>query len=176
MGGLRIGEATALRVGDLDLKAGTIRVHRNAPEVKGQKLLDQPTKTERSVRTVDIPHSLSAMLAEHLNRFGNRFDDSALVFTTERGQPVLQSSFRKNVLTKAAIRAGVVSVPRVHDLRHTAASFMGRAGYTLLEAAEQLGHSATAMTAHYSHVFPDARQEKVKRLDSLLTEISAPQP
>jgi hypothetical protein len=45
---------------------------------------------------------------------------------------------------------------------------MGRAGYTLLEAAEQLGHSATSMTAHYSHVFPDARQEKVARLDVLL--------
>jgi integrase len=166
--GLRIGEATALRVGSLDLKAGTIRVTVNAPEVNGHKLLDQPTKTERSVRTVDIPASLSAMLAEHLNQFGNRFDSSALVFTTDRGQPVLQSSFRKNVLTKAALRAGIDPVPRVHDLRHTAASFMGRAGYTLLEAAEQLGHSATAMTAHYSHVFPDSRQEKVARLDTLL--------
>lgn len=36
------------------------------------------------------------------------------------------------------------------------------------EAAEQLGHSATSMTASYSHVFPDSRQEKVARLDALL--------
>jgi integrase len=168
VGGLRIGEATALRVGDLDLKAGTIHVHRNAPEVGGHKLLDQPTKTARGVRTVDIPAALSVMLADHLNHYGNRFDAGSLVFTGERGNAVLQSSFRKNVFGRAVARAGIEPAPRVHDLRHTAASFMGRAGYTLLEAAEQLGHSATSMTAHYSHVFPDARQEKVARLDVLL--------
>ena len=44
---------------------------------------------------------------------------------------------------------------------------MGRAGYTLLEAAEQLGHSATS-TERYSHLFPDSRQEKVARLDALI--------
>lgn len=97
VGGRRIGEATALRVGSLDLKAGTIRVTANAPEVNGQKLLDQPTKTARGVRTVDIPARLAAMLAEHLNHHGNRFDASSLVFTNERGDPVLQSNFRKNV-------------------------------------------------------------------------------
>lgn len=40
--------------------------------------------------------------------------------------------------------------------------------YTLLEAAEQLGHSATEMTERYSHVFEDTRQEKVARLNALL--------
>jgi integrase len=167
--GLRVGEATALRVGDLDLKAGTIRVHRNAPEVDGRKLMDQPTKTARSTRTVDIPTSLAAMLGEHLNHFGNRFDPGAVVFTNPQGEPISQASFRKKVFGPAAARAGIEPAPRVHDLRHTAASFMGRAGYTLLEAAELLGHSATAMTASYSHVFPDSRQEKVARLNALLS-------
>jgi integrase len=106
--------------------------------------------------------------AEHLNRFGNRFDSGSLVFTTESSTPVRQSAFRQRVFTPAAKRGGVDPVPRVHDLRHTAASFMGRAGYTLLEAAQQLGHSATSMTERYSHVFPDSRQEKVARLDALI--------
>jgi integrase len=116
---------------------------------------------------VDIPPSLSTMLKDHLTTFGNRFDDSSLVFTTDRGQPVLQSSFR-HILQAAARRAGVVPVPRVHDLRHSAASFMSDAGYTLLEAAQQLGHSSTEMTSRYSHVFKEHRQEKVARLDALL--------
>jgi integrase len=111
---------------------------------------------------VDIPPSLAAVLAEHLNQYGNRFDPSALVFTNERGHAVLQSNFRKNIFGPAAARVGIEPAPRAHDLRHTAASFMGDAGYTLLEAAERLRHSATSLTAHYSHVFPDARQEKVQ--------------
>jgi integrase len=78
----------------------------------------------------------------------------------------VQSNFRK-LFQSAGTRAGIEPVPRVHDLRHSAASFMARAGFTLLEAAQQLGHSTTAMTERYSHVFPDARQAKVRRLDDL---------
>jgi integrase len=68
--GVRIGVATALRVRDLDLRAGVIRVHANAPEVGGHKLLDQRSKTEPSTRDVDIPAPLSTMLTEHLNTCG----------------------------------------------------------------------------------------------------------
>lgn len=60
---------------------------------------------------------LSAMLAAHLNHFGNRFDADALVFTSERGHPVLQSGFRKNVFDPASLRAGIEPAPRANDLR-----------------------------------------------------------
>ncbi len=169
--GLRIGEATALRVKSLDLKVGTVRVTANAPEVNGRKLLDQAPKTERGERTVDIPPALAKMLGGHLDTYGNRFDKTSLVFTNGAGHPVLQSDFRR-IFQKAAREAKIAPVPRVHDLRHTAASFMADAGYTLLEAAGQLGHSATTMTARYSHIFKSHRQAKVAGLDGLLDGIS----
>lgn len=96
------------------------------------------------------------------------FDPESLVFTNERGNPILQSNFRKNIIATAARRAGIQPAPRVHDLRHTAASLMAEAGYSLLEAAEQLGHSSTTMTARYSHAYSEHRQQKVARLDAVL--------
>jgi integrase len=45
LGGLRIGEASALRVRHLDLKAGTIRVEESSPEVAGRKITGRCSAT-----------------------------------------------------------------------------------------------------------------------------------
>jgi integrase len=164
LGGLRIGEASALRVKHLE--GGVIRVAESSAEVGGRKVTG-PTKTGKA-RTVDVPAELRTMLHDHLNTHSNRFDPEALVFTGERGAQLRQNDFRRDVFQPAAARAGITPRPTVHDLRHTAASFMARAGFTLLEAASQLGHSAASMTARYSHVFPDAREEKAARLGTLI--------
>lgn len=165
--GLRIGEAAALRMRNLDLKTGTIRVVENSAVVNGRRVLGSP-KTERSIRTVDIGPGLVAILKEHVATFGAPLDPDALVFPNPRGDPVMQSNFRR-VFQSAAKRAGIKPTPRVHDMRHTAASFMSRAGYSLVEAGQQLGHSTVGMTAAYSHVFKEHRQQKVSALDAILT-------
>jgi len=110
------------------------------------------------------------MLREQITTFSNAFDPEAFVFTSTDGGQIRQNHFRKRVFQPAAERAGITPVPTVHDLRHTAASLMARSGFTLLEAASQLGHSATTMTARYSHVFPQERQAKAARLGELIAQ------
>jgi integrase len=164
LAGLRIGEASALRV--RNVTDTSIRVVESSPEVAGRKITG-PTKTGQS-RTVDIPIELRRMLADHLNTYGNRFAPESHVFTGPDGAQVRQNAFRKRIFQPAAERAGITPTPTVHDLRHTAASLMASHGFTLLEAAGQLGHSATSMTERYSHVFPSERQEKAARLGTLI--------
>jgi integrase len=164
LAGLRIGEASALRV--KNVTDTSIRVVEASPEVAGRKITG-PTKTGVS-RTVDIPVELRRMLADHLNTYGNRFAPESYVFTGPDGAQIRQNAFRKRVFQPAAERAGITPTPTVHDLRHTAASFMARSGFTLLEAAGQLGHSAVTMTQRYSHVFPSERQAKAARLGELI--------
>jgi integrase len=162
--GIRVGEASALRV--KHLQGDVIRVVESSAEVAGRKVTG-PTKSGKA-RTVDVPPELRKMLTEHVTTYSNRFDPAAFVFPGERGGQLRQNAFRKRIFQPAAIRAGITRVPTVHDLRHTAASFMARSGFTLLEAASQLGHSATTMTARYSHVFPQERQAKAARLGELI--------
>ncbi len=165
--GLRIGEASALRVKNLDLIARTVRVAENSPEVAGRKYIG-PTKTSKP-RTVRFGTGLAAILKAHLAAHGAPLDPQSFVFTSPEGGQVRQNNFRKRIFQPAAKRAGIVPVPSVHDLRHTAASLMARAGFSMRDAQEQLGHSHTTMTDRYTHLFPEDREQKVAALDALLT-------
>jgi integrase len=51
-----------------------------------------------------------------------------------------------------ALKQSNIGYCRFHDLRHTAASNLVRAGRTLFEVGTLLGHSSTTMTARYSHL------------------------
>jgi len=166
--GLRIGEASALRVKNLDLAAHSVRVMENSPEVSGRKYIG-PTKTTKA-RTVRFGAGLAGILKAHLAAFGTPLDPDSFAFTSSEGEQVRQNNFRKRIFQPAAKRAGIVPVPTVHDLRHTAASLMARAGFSLRDAQEQLGHSHATMTDRYTHLFPEDRERKVAALDALLTE------
>jgi integrase len=159
--GLRIGEASALRVKNLN---GNIRVAENSVEVGGKKVIGQP-KTAGSERVVPISPKLRAILHEHLNNYGNRFDPESYVFTTEQGAQVRQNNFRKRVFQPAAARASVVPTPTVHQLRHTAASLWLQRGLTPWEVAKMLGHRDTKMIEQrYGHLYVDALQQKIDAL------------
>lgn len=96
------------------------------------------------------------------------------MFVTETGLPldiqhVTRQHFHK-VLKVAAIEKKI----RLYDLRHTAATLMGYAGFSLKEISEQLGHSTIRLTADtYSHVLPDMKQEGVRKMEQLLASMSA---
>ncbi|MCX7075459.1 MAG: tyrosine-type recombinase/integrase [Methylococcales bacterium] len=57
-------------------------------------------------------------------------------------------------------RAGLKEV-RMHDLRHSFASFLINAGCGLYEVQKLLGHSSTAMTQRYSHLSQDSLMRAV---------------
>jgi len=159
--GMRVGEAVALRVKNVD---GTIRVVENAVEVNGERIIGTP-KTEGSERNVPISPKLRAILREHLNSYANRFDPESLVFTTEQGTPVRQGNFRQRIFQPAAVRAGLKFVPTVHDLRHTAISLWLARGLTPFEVSKMAGHTDLKMIERrYGHLYVSALQEKINAL------------
>jgi integrase len=167
--GLRWGEATALRVEDVSL-AGTapsVRVNKAWKRgAEGQTYVGPP-KTRRSRRTVSLPSALVEDLEPLVG--GRRGDD--FLFVNAEGGPILHGTFWVKHWTKAIERARnpvgpngqadpaaprLTKSPRIHDLRHTHASWLIAEGTDLFVVQRRLGHeSITTTMDRYSHLLPE---------------------
>jgi integrase len=175
-GGLRWGEATALRRRRIDVLRARVEIAESVAEVGG-KLMYGPTKTYRS-RTVTLPRSLRDMLNTHLTEHVAPGPD-ALVFTatgrtyktttTNPGTPLRNTNFTQRVWKPAVTAAGLRDGLRIHDLRHTAAALMIAAGAHPEHIKRHLGHSSIMVTMDlYGHLLPSEAEEIADRLDDML--------
>lgn len=157
--GLRYGELAALRVRDLDLLRGRLRIERALTEVGGRVVLGTP-KTHQQ-RSVPVPRSLVQALADQC--VGKGPED--LVFTSPRGEVLRLMNFRRRYFDSAATRAGLTGLTP-HELRHTAASLAVSAGANVKSVQRMLGHASAAMTLDvYAGLFDDELDAVAARLD-----------
>jgi integrase len=166
--GLRWGEATALRVCDIDFARRRIDVRRAFSDVGGRVVLGTP-KSHQS-RTVPIPRFVAAELAAAVD--GKHADE--LVFTMPGGSVMRLSNWRQATFVSARGRAGLSDRFRIHDLRHTAASLMIQAGYPPKMLQEILGHASITTTLDlYGHLYPGEMDRYADRLDEAATNDDA---
>jgi integrase len=175
--GLRPCELTALRVGRVDVFAGTVRVCEAAPQVDGR--LEWGGVKTHEARTIRLPRFLAAELGRHLA--GRPHDADALVFTAPRGGPLRFSKWTdaryKKAIPAANERILQAAKPgerpallprtlRVYDLRHTCASLLIAEGASIKAVQAQLGHKTATMTLDlYGHLFPDETERLAEQMD-----------
>jgi integrase len=167
-GGLRWGEAAALRRKRCALLRSRIEVAESLSEARGM-LHFGATKTYRR-RMVIIPGFLRELLAEHLAREVDD-DPAALVFTSPHGAP-----FRRQVWYKAIADSGLPDGFRIHDLRHTCASLLIAQGAHPKAIQVHLGHSSISVTMdRYGHLFPSDMAALAEALDGTRSKALAVQ-
>lgn len=191
-GGLRLMEATALRVKDVDLAQELITVRGG----KGDK-----------DRTVPLARTLVAPLAKHLERVRGLWEGDAkrgtppvmLPAGLERKYPnagrewawfwvfpgrdlsrdpasgiVRRHHVHRNCLGKvvatAARRAGIHKRVTVHALRHSFATHQLQRGVNVRQVQELLGHNSIETTQIYTHCLP----QEINRAGSPLDDLSGP--
>ncbi len=162
-GGMRWGEAVALRRKRCDLLRSRLEVRESLAEVNGE-LHFSPTKTYLSRRVV-VPRFLGEMLADHLAH--NVVDaPDALVFSMS-GAPLRHHTFHKRFWLPAVNKAAVVGGLRIHDLRHTCAALLIAQGAHPKQIQMHLGHSSITVTMdRYGHIFPDHMETLAQGLEA----------
>jgi integrase len=157
--GLRWGEATGLRVRDLDMLRKRATVSENAVQV-GSRIHVGTTKGHKQ-RTVPLPDFLLPHLA-HQCKGRERGD---LLFPGDDGGYLPRPHTSSGWFDKAVIEA---RVPRTtpHDLRHTTASLAVSAGANVKAVQRMLGHASAAMTLDiYADLFDDDLEAVATKLD-----------
>ncbi|MEE1650946.1 site-specific integrase [Brachybacterium sp. J144] len=167
--GLRPGELFALRRADVSDGGALVTVRRALVEVPGEPVAYGPPKSTAGRRSVTLPGSVAAALAEHLEVHTGP-DAEALVFATAAGGPV-RSGERSRVLRPARERIGRPDVTW-HHLRHTGATLAAIAGATQAELQARIGHSSSRAAAIYQH----ARSERDRWIADQLDALAAPAP
>jgi integrase len=145
--GLRFGELAGLTIEHVNLERREVRVMQALHDIKGQGPTLGPPKTESAVRTVPVAESITLRLAAHIEQYVEDVEPDALVFTSLRGGPLLNTYFAPQ-WSKARDAVGLRHV-RFHDLRHLAGTEAATAGASLREVMSIMGHASSAASLRY---------------------------
>lgn len=167
--GLRIGEANGLQWKHITGNTLSVKqtVNTKIRDVDGNYLITSP-KTASSVRSLPLPQVIANSLAELHDYYAcsDEFSDEWFVFGGIK--PIAESTIQKAKYNyfKAADLADI----RLHDFRHSCASFLINNGASPLLVSKWLGHSNVAMTLNrYSHLYKSELWEIVKEIDKNCT-------
>lgn len=161
--GMRIGEAMALRVEDVDLE--NLEVHVRQHIWHGH--LDSP-KSNASAATLPIGPKLAFVLAQHLAR---QERSTGFLFANARGCPLDPKNLARRLLYPAQKSLGL---PRFswHTLRHLHATRLSARNVPVRIAQAQLRHRDPALTLNvYTHVIEESRRRAVEQVEEDLFSI-----
>lgn len=181
--GLRQGELLGLRWANVDLDGARLTVceqlqRRMPDEGAGARLVLRGLKSDAGYRTLALPPALVALLRAHRAAqnqarlcHGRGWNEDDLVFVSRKGTP-LDGAHLTVAFQRLVAKAGLPPM-RFHDLRHSAASFLGADGVPVEVAKAILGHSDVRLTLNlYRHVQPEEYDRAAAAMERRLAKLA----
>jgi integrase len=169
-----MSEPLGLKWSDIDLDAGTLRMHRHLQRVRdgGGLVFSEPKNSSR--QTIDLPQRAEEALRSHRKHQleemfrASSYKDSDLVFATGKGTP-LDAQNMVNRHFKPLLKRAALPNIRWHVLRHACATLLlGRSVHPTL-VQQLLGHASITMTLdRYSHWLPSMGRYTAQGMDEAL--------
>lgn len=170
--GCRRGEVCGLKWSAIDFTRRVAIIRESRYQIRA----DTGQKSTKANRIREVPlnrTALAALCAERQRQAARAHDagefwcNSDHVFSDELGRPLSPMALT-NAFGRCAKRANLPST-RMHDLRHTAATFMLSAGGNPAAAAQILGHSEKSTTLRlYGHVIGLDEFRAIRSIDRAL--------
>ncbi|PUU86920.1 site-specific integrase [Halanaerobium sp.] len=173
--GMRRGEMIGLEWENVDLKNKKISVVQALKRTSQGIELSEP-KTKSSVRSISITDNTVAILRKikseqeknKLNMGDNYNDRFDFVFCEKNGRYCNPNTVTRRF--KRVVEAIGLEEIKLHDLRHTMASFLIKIANPKV-VQERLGHSSISMTMDlYSHLSDDLQQKAADDLSEFINQ------
>jgi integrase len=175
--GMRRGELCGLKWDNVDLGEGVIYVKNQLQTIDNVKQII-PLKTADSKRKVILLDYAIPILKEwketqqeNKKIYGDQYNNENFVLSHVDSSPYDPDYISRNFARWMHPISKELNIPeiRFHDLRHTHATLLLKAGANIKAVSERLGHTSVAITLNtYSHLLPDMQKDAVKMLDDLL--------
>lgn len=171
--GLRRSEVLGLKWDSIDFDAGRLTIRHTVSKVTKVVEKDK-TKNITSFRSFPLTDEArrifqAAKAMEKANRrlFGKEYQQNDYVFKWDDGHPY-SPDYITDKFSKLLAKYNLPHI-RFHELRHSCASLLLNAGFTLKDVQEWMGHSDIKMTANiYGHLDTARKQSMAERLSSSL--------
>lgn len=169
--GMRIGEFAALRWEDVNLDEATIRIQRTMVAIDGEISFGPPKNGRTRIIGLDkdvvevLRQYKGAQAAKRLRTSG--YQDHGLVYPRHDGTP-------RNLRGLSStwgwiVREKCLPDIRFHDLRHTHATLLLKAGVEPYKVSKRLGHQNLNYTCRvYAKYLPSMDREAAQALGDLL--------
>lgn len=146
--GIRVGELTALKTGDVYLANGTVLIHGKGGRERLAFLMDDKV--------------VEAMQA-YMNARSRSLSKNDAVFLNYRGEPLSEQGVA-HILKTLARKAQVKQHITPHMLRHTSATLLLQGGADIRIVQEFLGHTSISTTQRYAHVTRSHMRATLKKV------------
>lgn len=163
--GLRIGELRGLKQEDIDFKLNKLFIKRsinNKTGTKGQKITS--VKTASSYRDYPLIPSIKTLLIKYLETYHD--SRNKFLFSAEKGKG---KAIGETTIKRAQIeycKRCNLRVIKLHEFRHSCATYLFNKGANIDLVASWLGHSDSSITMRvYAHILPSRKNDMIKYFD-----------
>jgi integrase len=161
--GLRLGEAAAVKVGDIDFLRRTLTVSRQVQRADRFHVEIRAPKYG-SERVVFLPEALVNMLAAHVE---DGVRPEGWLFVGAHDGPPHQNTV--SYWWRKTLRDAGLKDIKLHDLRHFYASGLIAQGCDVVTVQRALGHATATTTLNtYSHLWPTAEDRTRKAAQAMM--------
>lgn len=171
--GARLSEITNLKLDQIDLKNGVIRIYGKGEKEREVILTDEALKALKRYldngihyKEVDVSKRTKKTIEDTTKRGRVPKVDTNIVFLNKYGVPFTEKGIYM-LFRDLAKRIGIYKEGlSPHKLRHSFATLMVQSGMNVIEIKQMLGHSSLRSTQIYTHV-DSSVLNKVKNLHPL---------
>lgn len=172
--GLRRGEIMGLRWKDIDFRQDTLSICNTRVRVQNEH--NKKPKSKSSLRTFPLLPSVKVHLQEMKDKhreyraiFGKDYIKSDYICVWPNGK-LMDVGYLNGALSKLLKAHGLRHI-RLHDLRHSTATYLNKLGFSAKEIQIWLGHANVSTTLNiYTHIDTQMKENIALKIDGLFNQ------